>query len=230
MTTTTTTPEREETKYNKLIARNGEEYIFLESIFKTDTMQGAVGARVIPVSKEHYEDEEAHKEYVKVWWQDAVANDNTEDSLEDWLAGNYDIDQDARFDVVHDDDIVEQMRKHYPNEDATPIFEYIGFGRMFSPEDEYEQVYDQAVDMLASDAIELARRENGDPHDYTLEAIRAHTLNTPIILGCTDSFKEGITDTKDLKEQDDYEHYVAEACIDYDVCKRIRYLQAKEQN
>lgn len=150
---------RNETKYDTLVGRNGDEYIFLQYTFSHDDgFHGATGTSIRPVSKEEYEERtspEGLLEYLGESWQDAVASGETELGKEDWCTWVYDMDgDDALFDLSYRN-LWEQARKANPEltVEAYPIFECVGAGRMFSVGMTFEQVYAPAL-LAVIDAAE----------------------------------------------------------------------------
>ena len=130
--------------FNKLIGRNGNEYVFLEAIFHyEDGFKGATGYTIIPVTRDYYEDEDAIREWYSELWEDDVANSNTDLGLVEWISENV-YDTDERFDqsFIYTDDVEYQLREQVPDVENYPIFECIGCGRMFTDEIVFDEVFD----------------------------------------------------------------------------------------
>lgn len=148
--------ERIQTNYNKLVGRIGNEFYFCDYIFK-DTLNkkpfnGATGTVLSPVSREYYEStqdatNEDTIERVKEIWRMAVADDATEDSLQEYTEAVVRNDGDDFFFDLSGYDLHDQIRKAEPelNEDDYPIFECTSGGRCFSSDMKFDKIYDKQL-------------------------------------------------------------------------------------
>lgn len=142
--------EKEERKnFNELIGRIGDRYYFLDSLFKhSDSFKGATAHIVEMVSKSEYEDRKdptnLEDEY-KYMWKDAVANDQTEESLSEWVRDLAD-DDEFIFDTSFYE-CAEKLRELFPkfNYEDYPIHEGTGCGRSFSVDMEWDELYNEEL-------------------------------------------------------------------------------------
>lgn len=140
---------RQETAYNKLVARKDDDYYFCDYIFKNDeNFKGATGSILRPISKDEHEyntSEEGLLEYLGELWQDAVASGNTEMGKAEWCEWVYEIDGDnAIYDLSYHN-LHEQLREIGISEEDFPVIVCSGGGRCFNADDEFDEVYDQEL-------------------------------------------------------------------------------------
>lgn len=138
--------QKEETKYNEIIARDEDgTIIMLDYVFDHgDGFKGATGTRFELVSKERYE-EETSEEYVRdnygYLWQEAVQHGNYKGSEEDYIRElMQDVDTlvyDDSYSFMHD----AIREKLGVTEEEYPIITCTGGGRMFDKDSNYPTVY-----------------------------------------------------------------------------------------
>ncbi len=140
---------REEIKYNKLIGRQDDEFVFLDYVFRhSDGFHGATGTRMRPISKSEYEDRTDRdnlKEYYEDIWRDMVSNRKTDEGLEDWIETVIRIDgvEETAFDTSYwNSPMWDAIRKKGYPEDEYPVFECSGGGRCFDKKMKWDEVYE----------------------------------------------------------------------------------------
>jgi hypothetical protein len=160
--------------YNALIGRIGDEFYFLDYIFKhNDGFKGATGTIVMPVSKEYYEyatsEEGILERYMDAMGEDewistlGLDRDNFEDendltkAIEDGIWQLYNAGELNPFDEV-DSNIEEQMRAlpQFASSEEYPVFEVIGGGRSFDKERVFDEIYNQELFDKIKEAEEFA--------------------------------------------------------------------------
>lgn len=148
--------KREQTEYNKLVGRIGNEFYFCDYIF-IDTLfnkpfKGATGTVLTPVTNEEYE--ATHDpcnretlERVKEIWQMVVTEGKTKDSLIEFTKDIINNDGDDFFFDLSGYDLHEQIRDAETkfNENDYPIFTCVGGGRCFDPDMKFDKIYDKKL-------------------------------------------------------------------------------------
>lgn len=133
----------------KLVGRIGEAYYFCDYIFEDGkNFKGATGSILRPINLEEYEGRtsiENKRDYAKEAWQQAVAEHQTEDSLDDWMEYNDYPDEEFIFDLSYPE-YAEELRRifEYSDEDY-PVIECTGGGRCFDKNQKFDEVYDQKL-------------------------------------------------------------------------------------
>ena len=144
---------RKQTIYNKLVGRIGNEYYFCDYIFRHDRdFKGATATILRPVLEDEYNERmdpinKDTQDYFGELWRDAVANERTELSLEEWAEWVLNTDgPDAVFDL-DDECLWDALREAVPEftEEDYPVFECISGGRCFSPDMEWDEIYDNKL-------------------------------------------------------------------------------------
>lgn len=140
---------KQQTNYNKLVGRTGDEYYFCDYIFThADDFKGATGSVLRPVSKAEYEERTSQEELEDRFsdvWREAVASGSTTDSLSVWVEQAFDIDGDEMvFDLSYSR-YWDQLRELGFNDEEYPLFECTGGGRCFSKDIKFDEVYDQGL-------------------------------------------------------------------------------------
>ena len=144
---------RKQTNYNKLVGRIGNEYYFCDYIFRhSPDLKGATATILRPVSHgEYYERMDPTssdtQDYFVELWRDAVASERTEIGLEEWIEWVLDNDgPDAIFDLSYEH-LWDDLREAVPEftEEDYPVFECISGGRCFSPDMEWDEIYDNKL-------------------------------------------------------------------------------------
>lgn len=138
---------REETRYDKLVGRIGENYYFLDYTFKHGEFKGATATILRPVDIDEHKDKtnpesDACKDYFRELWQIAVSDGITEDGLDDWVEQIINIDGDEAVFDFSGYHLWEQLRKIGLSEEEYPVFECVGGGRSFSIDMEWNEIYD----------------------------------------------------------------------------------------
>lgn len=143
--------EREEKKYRELIGKIGDEYYFLDDIFKyADNFRGATGSVMRPVSSNEYNQRlNAYDEDGELW-RGAVQAGNTEMGMNEWHDYVINMDgDDAIFDLSYRDYADALYEKGIVNESDYPIIECVGGGRCFDTigahGEKFEVVYNQEL-------------------------------------------------------------------------------------
>lgn len=139
--------DKQQTDYNKLVGRIGEEYYFLDYTFEhSPDFRGATGSSIRAVSLAEYEERTSETgliEYLGELWADAVASGNTELGKDEWCKYVYECDGDeAIFDMSYYN-LWDQVRDAEPalTVEAYPIFEAQSGGRCFSKGMKFDKVY-----------------------------------------------------------------------------------------
>ena len=144
---------RKQTNYNLLVGRIGDNYYVCDYIFEeTADWKGATASVVTPVSKAEYDrkmdsDDSDTQEWLKEQWQYAVEHNLTEGSLQEFtrisLLNRGD---DAVFDCGYYN-LWDMIRKAVPEltEDDYPVLNACGGGRSFSPDMEWDEIYNQEL-------------------------------------------------------------------------------------
>ena len=149
--------------YDTLVGRIGDEYYFLDEIFKyNDGFKGATGTVVMPVSKEYYEyatsedgilerymDAMGEDEWISTLGLDREDFEDEDDltkAIENGIWQLYYVGELNPFEEV-DSDLEEQMRAlpQFASSEEFPIFEIIGGGRIFDKEREFDEIYNQEL-------------------------------------------------------------------------------------
>ena len=140
---------RKEKKYNILIGKNDNQYVFLDYIFDDgDGFCGATGTILSPISKQEYDERmsiHSVKERYDDIWRDAVKNGNTDESLEEWCQSILDGDGEEGVFDLSGTKYWDQVRKLGLTEEEYPVFECIGGGRCFTSNSTFEKVYDKKL-------------------------------------------------------------------------------------
>lgn len=143
--------ERYEQKYNKLIGRQGDEYIFLDYLFKQGTFHGATGTRMRPISQgEHSErtDPDNIKDRYEDIWREVVSSGKTTEGLDEW------VDMCIRIDGVNHmaydtsywmSEMWGQLREIGITEEEYPVIECTGGGRCFDIDMQWDELYDEKL-------------------------------------------------------------------------------------
>ena len=143
---------RKQTEYNQLVGRIGDSYYFCDYIFEDRGFKGAVASVLCPVSKSDYDnrhdlDNSDTLEWFRELWQWAVDGNYTEESLVSYAQDVIDDDgDDALWDLSYNH-YWDALREAIPEltEDEYPVFEAAGGGRRFSPDMEWDEIYDQEL-------------------------------------------------------------------------------------
>lgn len=140
---------RQQTDYNKLVGRKGDEYYFCDYIFDHgDNFKGATGTVLVPISKDEYEErtsEDGLLDYLGEHWQGAVSSGETEMSKSEWVQWVYDVDgDDALFDFSGSN-LWDQLREIGITEEEFPVIQCQGGGRCFGRFEDFDEIYDQEL-------------------------------------------------------------------------------------
>ena len=150
-------------EYNILVGRIGDEYYFLDKIFKyNDGFKGATGTVVMPVSKEYFEqatsEEGILERYVDAMgedeWISTLGLDREDFKDEDDLMkaiedGIYQLYLNGELNYFEEvgSDLENQLRAlpKFASSEEYPLFEVIGGGRVFSKDREFDEIYNQEL-------------------------------------------------------------------------------------
>lgn len=142
--------KREQIYIEKVIGRREDEYIVCDYVFKCDeSFMGATGSCFRPVSKAEYEEgqnaaSDMVKDRLRDSWIESVQTGATEKGLEEFceeiLAQGDEAIWDLSYYSYHD-----LIRTAYPEltKEEYPIFECTGGGRCFSPDMQWDDLYDK---------------------------------------------------------------------------------------
>lgn len=146
-----TTEENKEIriKYNKLVARDGDEFIFLDEVFQySGSFKGAVGTRITVIPKDEYEERMEDDDYWYERWQEAVASNRVTEGLNEWVDS---ISEVEKKEVLWDHSYMHEywpiLREMGYSEEEYPVMDCTGGGRCFSKGDrkKYEQLYNEEL-------------------------------------------------------------------------------------
>jgi hypothetical protein len=148
----------DEKVYNKLVGRKGNEYYFVDYIFKhRNDFMGATGTVVTPVHRNYFEyatsrdglaerylDSMDESEWCKILGLNE--DDCTEEEIIDGIESLYRAGELQPFEECNSEQ-ESQMRKiaEFSDSEKYPLFEVIGGGRSFSADDKFDEVYDKTL-------------------------------------------------------------------------------------
>jgi hypothetical protein len=161
--------------YDALVGRVGDEYYFLDEIFKyKDGFKGATGTVVMPVSKAYYEyatsEDGILERYMDAMGEDewistlGLDRDDFEDedemikAIEDGIYDLYRVGELNPFEEVNYK-LEEQMRElpEFSDSDEYPLFEIIGVGRIFDKNRKFDKIYNQELFNKIKEIEEFAK-------------------------------------------------------------------------
>lgn len=142
-----------QTQIKKLVGRIDDSYYVCDTLFEhADDLKGATATVLEPVSLEEYErrtktDGGYAIDYFRDIWGEAAGNGSTEEGLYDFVATMF---------ASHGDEAVfdfsgyeywDMLREAVPEltEEDYPVFECSGGGRSFSPDMEWDKIYDESL-------------------------------------------------------------------------------------
>jgi hypothetical protein len=139
--------------HSGLVFRKGPYYYFVEKTFRRkgrlpgEVIQGATGLVLDPVSNEEYEymtSQEGLEEFVtSMGLYDAWAEPG--ETLSDFITRGYETEGDSFIWDVAPLEAEEAMRRHGFGEDEYPIIHVVSVGRVFKPENEYDELFDPVL-------------------------------------------------------------------------------------
>jgi hypothetical protein len=144
--------------YNKLVGRKGNEYYFLNYVFKHENdFMGAVGTIVTPVNKEYYEYATSRDGLAERFlnamseseWCNTLGLDEdncTEEEIIDGIENLYRVGELQPFEECNSTQ-ESQMREiaQFSDSNEYPLFEVIGGGRSFDKNQKFDKVYDKGL-------------------------------------------------------------------------------------
>ncbi len=135
---------RQEIKYNKLIGRQGNKFVFLDYVFDHGNgFKGATGTRIEVVSKESYEDAIGDTDRWEERWREAVAAKQTDEGLDSWIENLSDEEKkEWLWDNSYSNIYWEQIRQLGYTEKEYPTMTCTGGGRCFSVDDKWDELYE----------------------------------------------------------------------------------------
>lgn len=139
---------KEQNNIKKLVGRIGDDYYVCDYVFKyKDDFHGATATVLRPVGLPEYEEAQtidALKDRFADMWAEAVKDERTEESLEDYVQAIFDIDGDEALWDFSGYGYWDMLREAIPEliEDGFPVFECVGGGRSFSADMEWDELYD----------------------------------------------------------------------------------------
>jgi len=144
--------------YNKLVGRKGNEYYFLDYVFKHENdFMGAVGTVVTPVHSNYFEyatsrdglaerylDAMSESEWCNTLGLDE--DDCTEEEIIDGIENLYRVGELQPFEECSSKE-ESQMREiaEFSDSNKYPLFEVIGGGRSFDKNQKFDEVYDKSL-------------------------------------------------------------------------------------
>jgi hypothetical protein len=155
---TETTPEmtrdgsRIQYNFDALVARNNRSYLFLDYVFATDNLHGAVGTEMVPVHED--EIERRMEQLQDKEWSRLAHIYNEQDraqSWSDWISGQ--INREGHRLVV-DESYCHKYGATVRERAATEgvmqssdieVVECLGGGRMFDQQNDFDEVYDSTL-------------------------------------------------------------------------------------
>ena len=139
---------QEQKDIKKLIGRIGNDYYICDYVFKHgEGYQGATATVLCPVSKAEYEaaqEIDQLKDRFSDLWGEAARDGRTEESLEDYAQGIYDMNGDETLWDFSGHGYWDMLREAVPmlTEDDFPVFDCAGGGRSFSANMDWTELYD----------------------------------------------------------------------------------------
>jgi len=139
------TQKRQETPYNKLIGRIGDEYYFLDYTFEhSDNFKGATGSVLTPLTEEECQernDQASEDSEMVEFWKQAVEADRTTDSFQDWLEMVKEEEgEEAGLDDSYRAEYMPILQELL-GEDEVYTTDCTGGGRCFNPKMEWDELY-----------------------------------------------------------------------------------------
>jgi len=141
----TQTQTQTQTHYNKLFGSIRDEYYFCNDIFDDGEVKSVTGTVLIPIDRDwytHMTEGDGLLEQLEESWRIAVENGDTQDSLEDWARDVYNDEGDEAVFDLSAHDLWDQLREIGLDEETYPVFAFNGWGKCFSPDMEFDDVYD----------------------------------------------------------------------------------------
>jgi len=164
--------------YNKLVGRKGNEYYFLDYVFKHENdFMGAVGTVVTPVDSNYFEyatsrdglaerylDAMSESEWCNTLGLDE--DDCTEEEIIDGIENLYRVGELQPFEECSSNE-ESQMREiaEFSDSNKYPLFEVIGGGRSFDKNNKFDEVYDKSLLALIIKAESNKLANGGNMND-----------------------------------------------------------------
>jgi len=141
------------TKDKKLVGRIDNAYYFCDTIFDyKDGLKGATATVLCPVSRENYEQRIDPSDFDTLscfadCWRGAVQAGTTTKGLEAWVEEVLYIDGDKAVFDFSGFDYWDDLRNAVPKltEKDYPVFECVGGGRSFSPDMQWDEIYNKEL-------------------------------------------------------------------------------------
>jgi len=141
---------REQIDYNKLIGVIGDEYIFLDYVFKHNHgFKGATGTSLVAISQDEYEertDPENIKERYEDAWRETVRLGKTTAGLNEWVSIIIYNDgvEECAFDTSYwNSDMWTEIREKTGHTvEEYPVYECTRGGRMFKKDMQWDELYE----------------------------------------------------------------------------------------
>ncbi len=136
-------------KIGELVGRKDDSYYVCDTIFKhADDFKGATATVLVPVSEDDHENRtdpynSDTTDRFRECWVEQVKAGQTDRGLEDWVEEILAVDGDEAVFDFSGHEYWDLIRKAVPEltEEAYPVFECIGGGRSFSPDMEWDEIY-----------------------------------------------------------------------------------------
>ena len=139
--------KKEETKYNKIVGRIGNDYYFLDYTFlHSDNFRGATGSKLSPLTEDEYNkrvEDYFNIDNMREYWQQAVEAKKTDLGLDDWIELVRDTDGEEYIIDRSDEPYAEILREMLGHE-AFEV-ECVGGGRCFKKNMKFDEVYNKKL-------------------------------------------------------------------------------------
>lgn len=139
---------------NAVVARKGNEFYILETVFEHDNgFKGATGLVAVGIEQREYDyrttDRDELTEYFRDSWKEAVKTDDTELGLEDYVDDMIELEDIEE--IIFDSSASEYLEEINEKGFDFVYTDCVGGGRIFLHENDFDEVYRQ-------DLIELIKQ------------------------------------------------------------------------
>lgn len=154
--------DRTDWTYNELIGRNGYEFVFLDRVFDSPSLGGAVGTRMDPITEEELE--RRRNQYLDPEHSPLAhtfdSSEHPDTTLAEYLEETVRIEgdrilYDPSYEHKYGDDVRQAAAQEelYDSKEIVAV-ECVGGGRMFNSLDSFDTIYNQDALAIAQDAEE----------------------------------------------------------------------------
>lgn len=136
---------KQQTKYRKVVGRNGGEIYILDYTFKHDDgFQGATGTVVVGLTQEQVDYMHSDEGLLERWYDSFNPNgEKTEEEFLDEINNEISWSNFEPFEQHHDDE--ELLELQYSKDNNFVAFEVIGCGRCFDTNQTFEEVFNEEL-------------------------------------------------------------------------------------